>query len=99
MSEIVQLRLSDLKYYDMGLVAADPNANTEALAADVKKRGILTPLIVRPVGDVYEVLDGLARWKAAIIVGLDTVPAIVKKVSLSDAEAFNRRLEANRSSR
>jgi hypothetical protein len=34
------------------------------------KRGIQKPFIVRPVGDLYQAICGLARWKGALIAGL-----------------------------
>lgn len=48
--------------------------NVAALAEDIKERGIKQPLCVRPVGGMFEVLDGMQRWAAAEILGLKTVP-------------------------
>ncbi|MGI8712318.1 MAG: ParB/RepB/Spo0J family partition protein [Solirubrobacteraceae bacterium] len=50
-----------------------------ALAESIKVRGVLQPVLVRPVpGGTYELLAGERRWRAAVLTGLDTVPAIVR---------------------
>lgn len=53
------------------------------LAASVREHGILQPLIVTRVGKEgqYSLIAGERRWRAAMLVGLDTVPAIVKEAS------------------
>ena len=52
----------------------------EDLAASIKEHGILQPLLVteRPDGG-YELVAGERRWRAAQMVGLATVPALIKK--------------------
>ena len=50
-----------------------------ALAESLKERGVLQPVLVRPVpGGTYELIAGERRWRAAQIAGLDTVPAMVR---------------------
>jgi ParB/RepB/Spo0J family partition protein len=56
------------------------------LAADIADRGVLEPLIVRPVGDRYQVIAGGRRRAAAGIAGLDSVPCLIRD-DLTDAEA------------
>ncbi|WP_346343137.1 ParB N-terminal domain-containing protein [Pseudomonas sp. WS 5503] len=86
MSVIIQIPLSRLKYFKALGSPAEPNAQVEAMAADIKVHGIREPLIVRPVGDLFEVVCGLVRWKGAIVGGLETIPAEVRQ--LNDAEAL-----------
>ncbi len=52
----------------------------EELAASVKAHGILQPIVVRPAGDGYEIVAGERRWRAAVLAGLATVPALVRQV-------------------
>lgn len=55
---------------------------TEELAASIKEKGILQPVIVKKVGeDLYELICGERRLRAAILCGLTEVPAIVKDVA------------------
>jgi ParB family chromosome partitioning protein len=50
-----------------------------ALAESLKDRGVLQPVLVRPVaGGTYELIAGERRWRAAQLAGLETVPAVVR---------------------
>jgi ParB family chromosome partitioning protein len=51
-----------------------------ALADSIRARGILQPVLVRPlVGGRYELIAGERRWRAAQMAELETVPAIVRR--------------------
>lgn len=59
----------------------------EELAASIKEKGIVQPIIVRSLGsDKYEMIAGERRLRASRLAGLSEVPAIVKEVD--DAEAM-----------
>ena len=62
-------------------ISFDEEALNE-LANSIKMYGILQPLILRPLGDKYEIIAGERRYKAATIAGLSEVPAIL--VNLDD---------------
>ena len=64
-----------------------------SLAASVKEKGILQPLLVRKVGDKYEIIAGERRWRAAKLAGLQEVPVIEK--DLSDQEVLEVALVEN----
>ena len=58
----------------------DP-ASLEELAESIRARGVIQPLVVRPVSDgQYEILAGERRWRAAKLAGLQQVPAVVREV-------------------
>jgi ParB family chromosome partitioning protein len=49
------------------------------LAESIKVRGVLQPVLVRPLpGGTYELIAGERRWRAAQLAELDSVPAIVR---------------------
>ncbi len=48
------------------------------LAASIKQHGIVQPLVVTKRGDIYAIVAGERRWRAAQIAGLTEVPAIVR---------------------
>jgi ParB family chromosome partitioning protein len=49
------------------------------LAESIKVRGVLQPVLVRPVaGGGFELIAGERRWRAAELAGQETVPAIVR---------------------
>jgi ParB family chromosome partitioning protein len=48
------------------------------LAASIKARGLLQPIVVRRVSDGYRLLAGERRFRAATLAGLDRVPALIR---------------------
>ena len=57
----------------------------EELAASIKARGLLQPILVRPKGaDVYEIVAGERRWRAAQKAKLHEVPVLIR--DLTDEE-------------
>jgi ParB family chromosome partitioning protein len=50
-----------------------------ALATSLQERGVLQPVLVRPLpGGRYELIAGERRWRAARLAGMEQVPAIVR---------------------
>ena len=71
-------------------------AELDALAQSIREKGILQPLLVRPVADdevAFELVAGERRWRAAQRVGLHEVPVVVR--SFADAEALEIALVEN----
>lgn len=65
-----------------------------ALAASLGEKGVLQPVLVRPLADGrYELIAGERRWRAAQIAGLTEIPAIVR--AGGDAEALELALVEN----
>ena len=56
------------------------------LVDSIKEKGILEPVLVRPIGGRYELVVGSRRFEAAKIVGLKKMPAIVRP--MTDEEAI-----------
>lgn len=50
----------------------------EELASSIEKDGLLQPIVVRPVGDEYEIIAGERRWQACRMLDLKTVPVRIK---------------------
>ena len=55
------------------------------LSDSIKKYGVIQPLVVRPTGDKYEIIAGERRYKASVLAGLETVPAIIKNLTDKDS--------------
>jgi len=64
-----------------------------ALSASVRTHGILQPLVVRQVGDQYQLVAGERRLRAAQEVGLNSVP--VRIVDFNDQEVLEAALIEN----
>jgi ParB family chromosome partitioning protein len=65
----------------------------EELAASIRERGILQPILVRRAGTEYRIIAGERRWRAAQKAGLHQIPALVK--DLGDEAAFEVALIEN----
>jgi ParB family chromosome partitioning protein len=68
---------------------AFPNAELDELVASLRERGIIQPIVARPVqgaADVYEIIAGERRWRAAQRAGLHEVPVVI--IEANDAEAL-----------
>ena len=50
------------------------------LSESIKKHGVIQPIIVRKVSNKYEIIAGERRYKASIIAGRKTIPAIITDV-------------------
>lgn len=50
------------------------------LAASIKEKGILQPIVARKQGANFEIIAGERRWRAAQVAGLREIPVIVKEV-------------------
>ena len=66
----------------------------EDMVASIKENGVLSPIIVQPIEDGYEILIGHNRWNASKLAGLPTVPAIVK-TGLTEEEQLLFVVESN----
>ncbi|WP_038048536.1 ParB/RepB/Spo0J family partition protein [Thermus caliditerrae] len=85
------------------LAAIRPNAaqprkrfsqeSLEELAASIREKGLLQPLLVRPKGEAYELVAGERRFRAAELAGLTEVPVVVR--DLTDQEALELALVEN----
>jgi ParB family chromosome partitioning protein len=92
----------ELREIPVELIAPNPNQPRRsfeeesllALAESIRARGVLQPVLVRPlVGGRYELIAGERRWRAARIAELDTVPAVVRRHD--DAESLELALIEN----
>jgi ParB family chromosome partitioning protein len=92
----------DLRRLPVDLIAPNPRqprrafdeSGLEALAGSLRERGVLQPVLVRPIaGGTYELVAGERRWRAAQLAGLETIPAIVR--DRDDAESLQAALIEN----
>ena len=56
------------------------------LADSIRNKGLVQPIVVRPVAGGYEIVAGERRWRAAQKAGLHTVPVIAR--DLDDKEVL-----------
>lgn len=68
--------------------------NIEELAASVREKGVLEPILVRNIGpNRYQIISGERRFRAATMAGLDEIPAI--ELDVDDKEQLEIALIEN----
>src|SRR5678815_5374637 len=60
------------------------DAKLEELAQSIRDNGIIQPILVQKIGDLYRIIAGERRWRAAQRAGLLKVPVVVRDVPLDD---------------
>jgi ParB family transcriptional regulator, chromosome partitioning protein len=68
----------------------------DELAASIRERGVIQPVVVRPVpriADAYEIIAGERRWRAAQRAGLHEIPIVV--IDVGDREALELAIVEN----
>jgi len=83
--------LSEGKIWQMSIEKLKPGAfqprrtfekeKHQELSQSIKSNGILQPIIVRKVGEGFEIVAGERRWRASQMAGLHEVPVIIKNFS------------------
>lgn len=63
------------------------------LSESIKNHGVFQPILVRPIGDKYEIIAGERRYKASVLANKTTIPAII--MSLNDKDTVEVALIEN----
>lgn len=75
------------KFIDINIIIANekqPRTHFEKekiqeLAESIKQNGLLQPIVVRPYGDVYQIVVGERRYRACQLAGLEEIPCLVQE--------------------
>lgn len=65
----------------------------EELAQSIRSTGVIQPVVLRPLGNRYQLIAGERRWRAAQRAGLHRVPAVVREAT--DEQALEMTLVEN----
>ncbi len=91
---VAEIPLADLHEFRNHPFRVLDDEKMEETVASIKEHGILVPGIVRPLIDGgYEIISGHRRKRACEILGLETMPAIIK--NYSDDEAVIAMVDSN----
>jgi ParB family chromosome partitioning protein len=79
---IRMLALGDIEANPLQPRRSFDETSLAALAASIRKAGVMQPIVVRPNGQGvhYQIVAGERRWRAARLISLATIPAIVREV-------------------
>jgi ParB family chromosome partitioning protein len=95
--ETHDLRLADITLDKENPRQHDRERGLDDLAANIKAKGVLQPILVRPHKNggkqPYQLVYGERRYRASKLAGLETIPAIVRE--MTDAEALEARIIEN----
>jgi ParB family transcriptional regulator, chromosome partitioning protein len=91
---IESMRRSSIEVIDLPTADIEPdpmNPNTvaealmDALRADIVERGFVQPVLVRPFGGKYRIIDGEHRWRVLAEAEAETVPCVIDDAGEDDA--------------
>lgn len=66
-----------------------------ALVESIRHCGVLQSVRVRRTSDRWVIIDGERRWRAAMELGLETIPVVVEEREVDDAGVLAQQLAAN----
>src|SRR6266851_6959961 len=64
------------------------DARLQELARSIKANGVIQPIIVRKIGDRFQIIAGERRWRAAKLAGLHRVPVVVRDVAAGQEKSL-----------
>ena len=79
-NEVVYLKIEDIIPNKFQPREIFDETGLDELSDSIKEHGVIQPVIVRPMGDKYELIAGERRCKASSLAGLTTIPAIVREM-------------------
>src|SRR5438034_8463751 len=77
----VEIDIDRLAPNDFQPRAHADDARLEELTRSIKSNGIIQPIVVRQLGDRFQIIAGERRWRAAMRAGLTRVPVVVRDVA------------------
>ena len=63
------------------------DSRLEELTQSIKANGVIQPIVVRRVGDAFQIIAGERRWRAAQMAGLRRVPIVVREIASGQERA------------
>ena len=79
-NEIVNVRIDEITPNRFQPRLAFDEKELNDLADSIKLHGIIQPLVLRRIGDKYEIIAGERRYKASVLAGLTQVPAVIMNI-------------------
>jgi len=90
-----RLEEEEARFFQCPIETISPNPNQprqqfsqvelDEMAASVKEKGVITPLLVSRTHDGYQLIAGERRWRAAQKAGLERVPVVVREATPTEA--------------
>ena len=91
--QVQEIRIGQLRGFKDHPFQVKDNEELQALCDSIREYGILSPLLARPVEHGYEIVSGHRRRAAALKLGLETLPVLVRE--MTDDEATILMVDSN----
>ena len=78
--EVFELELADILPNRFQPREKFDDTDLQELATSIREHGVIQPIIVRKVGDKYEIIAGERRFRASQLAGRTTIPAIIRNI-------------------
>lgn len=91
--QFAELQLSLLSAHPDNPRKTFDEVGLQELADSIKEKGVLQPILVRPLDGAYQVVCGERRFRATTLAGFETIPVTIR--DLSDEEALEAMLLEN----
>lgn len=91
--QIQEISVCDLHSFRNHPFQVKDDESLQALCDSIREYGILSPLLARPTDDGFEIVSGHRRKAAALRLGLDRLPVLVR--DMSDDEAVILMVDSN----
>jgi ParB family chromosome partitioning protein len=73
-----------------------PENSLEELSESIRQEGVIQPIELTEIApNQYQLVHGERRWKAAAMAGLETIPAVVRRIEYDDVTRLVRQLVEN----
>lgn len=93
MEQVQEIRIDQLRGFKDHPFQVKDNEELQALCDSIREYGVLSPLLARPTEDGYEIISGHRRKAAALRLGLDRLPVLVR--DMTDDEAVILMVDSN----
>ena len=91
--QVQEIRIDQLRGFKDHPFQVKDNEELRALCDSIREYGVLSPLLARPTEDGYEIISGHRRKAAALKLGLDKLPVLVR--DMTDDEAVILMVDSN----
>lgn len=91
--QVMDINVSELHPFQNHPFYVRDDESMQTLCDSIREYGVLSPLLARPIGEGYELVSGHRRRAAAMKLGLDKLPVLVR--DMTDDEAVILMVDSN----
>lgn len=80
-NSVIEIKITDIEPNEKQPRRKFNDESLANLSESIKEHGVVQPIIVRKIGNGYQIIAGERRWRASRLAGKKTIPAIIKDYS------------------